>query len=91
MELGSAIESVKRVLSELRERFSRHSSSERDVRAMRIGVAGLCLLIAYIVFHTFWSGQSVSAQVTARDGLGRIENLRSECETGGKKPELSAR
>lgn len=94
MELGSAIESVKRVLSELRERFSRHSSSERDVRAMRIGVAGLCLLIAYIVFHTFWSGtERLEKQVIQLETeLGRIENLRSEYEGSMEKiTELSSK
>ena len=80
MEIGSAVEKVKRVLSELRERFSRLSSSERDVRAMRIGIAGLCLLVAYIVLHGFWSGtERLEKQVRQLETeLGRVEDLRSE-------------
>ncbi len=87
MEIGSAGESIKRVLSELRERFSRLSSSERDIRAMRIGIAGLCLLIAYIVFHTFWSGaERLEKQVSQLETeLERIENLRSEYEGSTKR------
>lgn len=87
MELGSAIEGIKRVLSELRERISRLTSSERDIRAMRIGIAGLCLLIAYIVFHTFWSGtERLEKQVSQLETeLERIENLRSEYEGSTKR------
>ena len=87
MELGSAIERVKRVLGELRERLSRLASSERDVRAMRIGIAGLCLLIAYFVFHAFWSGtERLEKQVGQLETeLERIENLKSEYEGSTKK------
>jgi hypothetical protein len=86
MDIGSAKEGIKRVLSELRERFSRLTSSERDVRAVRIGIAGLCLLIAYMVFHAFWSGtERLEKQVSQLETeLERIENLRSEYE-GSKK------
>lgn len=94
MDIGSAGESVKRVFGELRERFSRLSSSERDVRAMRIGVAGLCLLIVYIVFHTFSSGaERLEKQVRQLETeLGRIENLKSEYEGSRKRvAELSSR
>ncbi len=87
MEIGSAVEGIKRVLSELRERFSRLSSSERDVRAMRIGVAGLCLLTAYIIFHTFWSGtERLEKQVSQLETeLERVENLKSEYEVSTEK------
>jgi len=87
MELGSAIEGIKRVLSELRERISRLTSSERDIRAMRIGIAGLCLLIVYIVFHTFWSGtERLEKQVSQLETeLERIENLKSEYEGSTKR------
>lgn len=87
MEIGSAVEGIKRVLSELRERFSRLSSSERDVRAMRIGVAGLCLLTAYIIFHTFWSGaERLEKQVSQLETeLERIENLKSEYQASTEK------
>ncbi len=86
MEIGSAVERVKRVLSELRERFSRLSSSERDVRAMRIGIAGLCLLVAYIVLHGFWSGtERLEKQVRQLETeLGSVEDLRSEYERSAK-------
>lgn len=94
MELGSAVESIKRVFSELRERISRLTSSERDIRAMRIGIAGLCLLVAYIVFHTFWSGaERLEKQVRQLETeLDRIENLRSEYEGSTKRiAELSSK
>src|SRR3990172_7182045 len=61
---------------------------------MRIGVAGLCLLIAYIVFHTFWSGtERLEKQVRQLETeLGRIENLRSEYEGSMEKiTELSSK
>jgi hypothetical protein len=94
MDIGSAGGGIKRAFSELRERVLRLSSSERDVRAVRIGIAGLCLLIVYIVFHTFSSGtERLEKQVKQLETeLVRIENLRSEYEGSKKRiEELSSR
>ena len=94
MDLNSAIESTRKVFNEVRDRFSRLSSSERDKRAIKIGGAGLCLLIVYIIFHTFSSGtQRLEKQVKQLETeLGRIESLRSEYEGSKKRlTELSSK
>jgi len=94
MDIGSAGGGIKRAFGELRERVSRLSSSERDVRAVRIGIAGLCLLIVYIVFHTLSSGtERLEKQVKQLETeLVKVENLRSEYESSRKRiGELSSR
>jgi type II secretory pathway component PulM len=94
MDIGSAGGGIKRAFGELRERVSRLSSSERDVRAVRIGIAGLCLLIVYIVFHTLSSGtERLEKQVKQLETeLVKVENLRSEYEGSRKRiGELSSR
>jgi hypothetical protein len=94
MDIGSAGGNIKKVFGELRERVSRLSSSERDVRAVRIGIAGLSLLIVYVVFHTLSSGtERLEKQVKQLETeFARIENLRSEYEGSKKRiEELSGR
>jgi len=86
MEAGSALGRIKKISGELRERLSRISSSERDVRAVRIGAAGICLIILYVIIHSITSGTGrLEKQVKQLElELGRIENLRTEYE-GSKK------
>jgi hypothetical protein len=94
MDIGSASDSIKKTFGELRERVARLSSSERDVRAVRIGIAGLCLLIIYIVFHALSSGtERLEKQVRQLETeLDRVEDLRSEYEGSKKRiAELSSR
>jgi hypothetical protein len=94
MERGSAIDRIKKVSGELRERLARLASSERDVRAMRIGAAGICLIILYVIFHTITSGTGrLEKQVRQLETeLGRIENLRTEFEGSKKRmTELSSK
>jgi hypothetical protein len=94
MERGSAIDRIKKVSGELRERLARLASSERDVRAMRIGAAGICLIILYVIFHTITSGTGrLEKQVRQLETeLGRIENLRTEYEGSKKRmTELSSK
>ena len=94
MERGSAIDRIKKVSGELRERLARLASSERDVRAMRIGAVGICLIILYIIFHTITSGTGrLEKQVRQLETeLGRIENLRTEYEGSKKRmTELSSK
>ena len=87
METGTLIQRFKKISGELRERFSRLSSSERDVRAMRIGLACICLIILYVIFHSITSGtMRLEKQVKQlRTELGRIENLRAEYEGSNTK------
>ncbi len=94
MERSSAIDRIKKVSGELRERIARLSSSERDVRAIRIGAAGICLIIIYVIFHSITSGTGrLEKQVRQLETeLGRIENLRTEYEGSKKRmTELSSK
>ncbi|KAB2832773.1 MAG: hypothetical protein F9K51_04545, partial [Candidatus Dadabacteria bacterium] len=94
MATGSAIDRIKKVSGELRERIARLSSSERDVRAIRIGAAGICLIIIYVIFHSITSGTGrLEKQVRQLETeLGRIENLRTEYEGSKQRMnELSSR
>lgn len=94
MGTGSAIDRIKKVSGELRERIARLSSSERDVRAIRIGAAGICLIIIYIIFHSITSGTGrLEKQVRQLETeLGRIENLRTEYEGSKQRmTELSSK
>jgi len=94
MGTGSAIDKIKKVSGELRERIARLSSSERDVRAIRIGAAGICLIIFYVVFHSITSGtERLEKQVRQLETeLGRIENLRTEYEGSKQRmTELSSK
>ena len=94
MATGSAIDRIKKVSGELRERIARLSSSERDVRAIRIGVAGICLIIIYVIFHSITSGTGrLEKQVRQLETeLGRIENLRTEYEGSKQRmTELSSK
>jgi hypothetical protein len=94
MGRGSAIDRIKKVTGELRERIVRLSSSERDVRAIRIGAAGICLIIIYVIFHSITSGtERLEKQVRQLETeLGRIENLRTEYEGSKQRmTELSSK
>ena len=94
MGRGSAIDRIKKVTGELRERIVRLSSSERDVRAIRIGAAGICLIIIYVIFHSITSGTGrLEKQVRQLETeLGRIENLRTEYEGSKQRmTELSSK
>lgn len=94
MGTGSAIDRIKKVSGELRERIARLSSSERDVRAIRIGAAGICLIIIYVIFHSITSGTGrLEKQVRQLETeLGRIENLRTEYEGSKQRmTELSSK
>ena len=94
MATGSAIDRIKKVSGELRERIARLFSSERDVRAIRIGAAGICLIIIYVIFHSITSGTGrLEKQVRQLETeLGRIENLRTEYEGSKQRMnELSSR
>jgi hypothetical protein len=94
MGTGSAIDRIKKVSGELRERIARLSSSERDVRAIRIGAAGICLIIIYVIFHSITSGtERLEKQVRQLETeLGRIENLRTEYEGSKQRmTELSSK
>lgn len=94
MGRGSAIDRIKKVTGELRERIVRLSSSERDVRAIRIGAAGICLIIIYVIFHSITSGTGrLEKQVRQLETeLGRIENLRTEYEDSKQRmTELSSK
>jgi type II secretory pathway component PulM len=87
MSVNTAVESAKKALGEIRERFIRLSSSDRDRRAVIIGGAALCFLIVYIIFHSLTSGtdhlQKQVKQLQAE--LVRVENLRSEYEVSKAK------
>lgn len=87
MDVNSSIGRIKKILNDLRDGFSRLSSSERDKRAIRIGGAGLCLLIVYIIFHTFSSGtQRLDKQVKQLEKeLDRVVSLRREYEDSKKR------
>ena len=80
MDINSLIESIKRALLEAREKLTRLSSTERDRRAIKIGAAGLCLLILYLVLHSFTSGTErlEKRAVQLQSDLAKIQNLRSE-------------
>ena len=86
MEPGSKVERIKKFSVDLRERLSRLSSSERDVRALRIGGIGVCLIILYFVFHGISSGTvRLENQVKQLEiQLGRVESLKSEYESSKK-------
>ena len=94
MAAGSAVEKVKKVVGGLRERMSRVASSERDARAIRIGAAGVALLILYFIFHSITSGTArLEKQVKLLDSeLTRIETLRAEYERSkNRMTELSSK
>ncbi|MEQ9620021.1 MAG: hypothetical protein RIG61_12720 [Deltaproteobacteria bacterium] len=80
MDINSLIESVRKVLREAREKLTRLSSTERDRRAIKIGAAGLCLLILYLFLHSFTSGAErlEKRAIQLHADLARIENLRDE-------------
>lgn len=80
MDIQNLSEEVRKFIGSLRERLSRHSTTERDRRAIMIGAAGLCLLVLYLVFQSFSSGASrLEKQVAGLKGeLVRIEGLRTE-------------
>ena len=94
MKAGSLFDRVKTVIGGLRERLSRHTSSERDVRAIRVGAAGICVLVLYLIFHGITSGTGrLEKQVKQLETeLGRIQNLRAEYEGSRQRiTELSSR
>ena len=80
MDINELTQSVKKVLGDLREKLSRHSTTERDRRAIIIGAAGLCLLVLYLIFQSFSSGTDrLEKRVSQLESeLVRIEGLRSE-------------
>lgn len=94
MKAGSLLDRVKTVIGGLRERLSRHTSSERDVRAIRVGAAGICILVLYLIFHGITSGTGrLEKQVKQLETeLGRIQSLRTEYEGSRQRiSELSSR
>lgn len=94
MKAGSLVERVKKVIGGLGERLSRHTSSDRDVRAIRVGAAGICLIVVYLIFHGITSGTGrLEKQVELLETeLTRIENLRAEYEGSKERmAELSSR
>lgn len=94
MKAGSLLDRVKTVIGGLRERLSRHTSSERDVRAIRVGAAGICILVLYLIFHGITSGTGrLEKQVKQLETeLGRIQSLRAEYEGSRQRiSELSSR
>lgn len=80
MDINSLIEKIKKALIEAREKLARLSSTERDRRAIGIGTAGICLLILYLVLHSFTSGTErlEKRAVQLQADLTRIENMRDE-------------
>ncbi len=94
MDMNTSVENTRKAFRELRERFTRLSSSDRDKRVIKIGGAGLCLLVVYMIFHSFSSGtEHLEKQVKQFEAeLGRIEHLRSEYEDSKKRiAELSSK
>lgn len=94
MDINDLTQNVKKVLGDLREKLSRHSTTERDRRAIIIGAAGLCLLVLYLIFQSFSSG---TGRLEKRVGqleseLVRIEGLRAEYLQSKKRiSELSSK
>lgn len=80
MDINDLTQNVKKVLGDLREKLSRHSTTERDRRAIIIGAAGLCLLVLYLIFQSFSSGTDrLEKRVSQLESdLVRIEGLRAE-------------
>lgn len=80
MDINDLTQNVKKVIGDLREKLSRHSTTERDRRAIIIGAAGLCLLVLYLIFQSFSSGTDrMEKRVSQLESeLIRIEGLRSE-------------
>lgn len=80
MDISSSIDNIKKALREAREKLMRLSSTEREGRAIKIGAAGLCLLILYLVLHSFSSGAErlEKRAIQLQSDLTRIENLRDE-------------
>ena len=80
MDINSLIEKIKKALIEAREKLMRLSSTERDRRAISIGAAGICLLILYLVLHSFTSGTErlEKRAIQLQADLTRIENMRDE-------------
>jgi type II secretory pathway component PulM len=94
MDVNKVVESAKKAFIELRERFSRLSSSDRDRRAVIIGVTSICFLIVYIIFHSLSSGTDhLQKQVKQlKVELVRVQNLRNEYEVSKTKiSEISSR
>lgn len=80
MDINDLTQNVKKVLGGIREKLSRHSTTERDRRAIMIGAAGLCLLVLYLIFQSFSSGTDrLEKRVSQLESdLVRIEGLRAE-------------
>lgn len=80
MDINSLIENIKKALGEAREKLTRISSTERDRRAIAIGAAGLCLVIIYLVLHSFTSSAErlEKRAIQLHSDLARIEKLRAE-------------
>lgn len=80
MDINSLRQNIKNLVGNLREKLARHSTTERERRAIVIGAAGLCLLILYLVFQSFSSGTDrLEKQVSRLESdLVRIEDLRAD-------------
>lgn len=94
MDINDLTQNVKKVLGNLREKLSRHSTTERDRRAIIIGAAGLCLLVLYLIFQSFSSGTDrLEKRVSQLESdLVRIEGLRAEYLQSKKRiSELSSK
>lgn len=87
MELSSIRENLSRLVKGARERFEKVSSTERDRRAMKIGAAGLGLLVLYFIFHSVSSGTDRLEKrvVQLESELDRIQSLRTEYEDSKKR------
>lgn len=98
MDTNAALENLKTLVNEVRERIQRIAASERDRKAVIYAGLGAAVLILYLIFQFFSSGtgrlekkaQALQIELKKLDSLrneyiqskGRIEELSKSIKTG---------
>lgn len=87
MDINTVREKIQEIVEKAREKFDSLITTERDKRALLLGVSAIVVIVVYLVFHSYSSGttnlERRSAQLQKE--LQEVKALRVEYESSNKK------
>jgi len=87
MDTDSIKQKIQELIEKAREKFYTLTATERDRRALLLGVSAILVIFIYLVFHSYSSGTAAlqKRSVQLEEELKEVKALKAEYEDSNKK------